>query len=84
MGRRERRRCADELKAEVVGLVRSSGKSLREVSRDLDLTESAVRAWVERAKTQASRPGGLTAAERQEPGRRRRQVRVLEEERTTP
>ena len=82
MGRRERRRCADEFKAEVVGLVRSSGKSLREVSRDLDLTESAVRAWVQRADSQSSNGGSLSAAEREELSRLRRQVRVLEEERT--
>jgi transposase len=82
MGRRERRRFTDEFKAEVVGLVRSSGKSIPEVSRDLDLTESAVRGWVQRAETQSSRSGGLTAAEREELARLRRQVRVLEEERT--
>ncbi|MGH7642984.1 MAG: transposase, partial [Candidatus Dormibacteria bacterium] len=42
MGRRERRRFTDEFKAEVVGLVRS-GQNVAEVSRDLDLTQSAVR-----------------------------------------
>ncbi len=82
MGRRERRRFTDEFKAEVVGLVRASGKSSPEVSRDLDLTASAVRGWVQRAETQGSSPGGLTAAEREELGRLRRQVRLLEEERT--
>jgi transposase len=82
LGRRERRRFTDEFKAEVVGLVRTSGKSIPEVGQDLDLTESAVRAWVQRAETQGGRPGGLTAAERDELGRLRRQVRVLEEERT--
>jgi transposase-like protein len=81
MGRRERRRFTDEFKAEVVGLVRSSDKSVAEVSRDLDLSESAVRTWVQRAETQDSRQGCLGAAERDELGRLRRQVRVLEEER---
>ena len=47
MGRRERRRLTDEFKAEVVGLVRSSGKSIPEVGRDLDLNESAVTAWLQ-------------------------------------
>ena len=70
------------IKAEVVGLVRTRGQSIPEVSRDLDLTESAVRGWVQRAETQTSRPGGLTTAEREELGRLRRQVRQLEEERT--
>ena len=78
MGRRERRRFTDEFKAEVVGLVRS-GRSVAEVSRDLDLTESAVRTWVHRAEDRGS---SLSVAEREELSRLRRQVRVLEEERT--
>jgi transposase-like protein len=49
MARRERRKFSDEYKAEVVALVRSSGKSIGEISRDLDLTETAVREWVQRA-----------------------------------
>ena len=82
MGRRERRRFTDEFKTEVVGLARSSGKSIPEGSRDLDLTESAVRAWVQRADSRSSHGGSLSAAEREELSRLRRQVRVLEEERT--
>jgi transposase len=72
MGRRERRRFADESKAEVVCLVRSSGKSIPGVTRDLDVTESAVGGWVQRAEAQGSKPGGLTATERGELGRLRR------------
>ena len=49
MARRERRKFTDEFKAEVVTLVGSSGKSIGEISRDLDLTETAVREWVKRA-----------------------------------
>jgi transposase len=45
MARRERRRFSDEYKAEVVALVRSSGKTVGAISRDLDLTETAVRDW---------------------------------------
>ena len=82
MGRRERRRFTDEFKTEVVGLARSSGKSIPEGSRDLDLTESAVRGWVQRAESQGGHQSSLNAAEREERARQRRQVRVLEEERT--
>ncbi len=46
MARRERRKFTDEFKAEVVALVGSSGKSIGQISRDLDLTETAVREWV--------------------------------------
>ncbi len=82
MARRERRRFSDEYKAEVVALVRSSGKSAGAISRDLGLTETAVRDWVKRAEIDGGKRNGLTTAEREELSRLRRQVRVLEEERT--
>jgi transposase len=82
MARRERRKFSDEYKAEVVALVRSSGKSIGEISRDLGLTETAVREWVQRADVDGGKRNGLTTAEREELSRLRRQVRVLEEERS--
>jgi transposase len=84
MARRERRKFSDEYKAEVVGLVRSSGKSIGEIRRDLDLTETAVREWVQRADVDGGKRNGLSSAERDELSRLRRQVRVLEEERSIP
>ena len=81
MARRERRRFTDEYKAEVVALVHSSGKTIGEVSRDLDLTETAVREWVQRAEVEGGRRPGLTTAERDELSRLRRENRVLREER---
>ena len=45
---RPRRKYDDEFKANVVALVRD-GQSVAEVSRNLDLTPSAVRTWLERA-----------------------------------
>ena len=62
MARRERRKLTDEFKAEVVTLVRSSGKSIGEISRDLDLTETAVREWVRRAEVDGGARDGLTTA----------------------
>ncbi len=82
MARKERRKFSDEYKAEVVALVRSSGKSIGAVSRDLDLTETAVREWVKRADVDGGKRNCLTTAEREELSRLRRQVRVLEEERS--
>ena len=82
MARRESREITDEMKAEVVALVRSSGKSIGEISRDLDLTETAVREWVQRSQVDGGVRDGLTTAAREEIIRLRRQVRVLEEERT--
>ena len=45
---RPRRKYNDEFKAEVVALVRG-GQTVAEVSRNLDLTASAVRTWIDRA-----------------------------------
>jgi transposase len=80
MARRERRKFTDEFKAEVVALVRTSGKSIGQISRDL--TETAVREWVQRVQVDGGTRDGLTTAAREEIIRLRRQVRVLEEERT--
>jgi transposase len=80
--RRPRRQFRDEYKASVVRLVLDEGKTAGAVARDLDLTETAVRAWVERARAdRTDGKTGLTSTEREELTRLRRQVRVLEEER---
>jgi transposase len=79
---RRRRYFPPEYKAEVVELVRSTGKTVGQVAKELDLTETAVREWVKRADLDAGRRSdGLTAAEREELRRLRRQVRDLQEER---
>ena len=49
-GRRVRRAFSAEYKAEVVELCRSSGRTVGEVARDLDLTATAVRRWVMQGK----------------------------------
>jgi transposase len=82
MARRERRKFSDEYKAEVVAVVRSAEKNIGEISRDLDRTETAAREWVQRADVDGGKRNGLTTAERDELSRLRRQVRVLEEERS--
>ncbi len=48
--RRKRRQFSDEYKAEVVELIRTSGKSIGSVCRDMDLGETVVRRWVEKAE----------------------------------
>jgi transposase len=68
-----------EYKAEVVELIRTTGKSVGQVARELDLTETAVRQWVRQADLDAGRRSdGLTIAERDE---LRRENRDLREER---
>ena len=79
--RRDRRAFSDGHKAEEVALCRTSGKSIREISRDLDLTESSVRRWLRQAEIDSGVRPGLTTDEREELSRLRRENRVLREER---
>jgi transposase len=83
MGKRARRKFTAEYKAEVVRLVLDGGKSVGQVSRELDLTESAVRNWVRQAKIDAGRgpAGALTTAERAELVALRREAKQLRMER---
>jgi transposase-like protein len=83
MERRKRRAFTREFKAETVRLVVEGGRSIAEVARDLDLTESALRLWVHQAEVDAGRgkPGELTTAEREELQRLRREVKTLRLER---
>jgi transposase len=78
---RRRRSFTLEFKAQTVDLVRTSGKPIAEVCRDLDLTETAVRRWVAQAEIDAGRREGLTTAEREELTQLRKEVRVLRQER---
>jgi transposase len=79
---RPRRFFPPEYKAEVVELIRTTGKAVGQVARELDLTETAVRQWVKQADLDAGRRiDGLTTAERDELRQLRREVRDLREER---
>src|SRR5512139_2944424 len=79
MERRKRRAFTKEFKAETIRLVVEGRRSIPEVARDLDLTESALRAWVRQAEVDAGRgnPGALTTQEREELGRLRCEVKTL-------
>jgi transposase len=79
---RPRRRFDEEFKAQPVRLVLDEGKSVGSVARDLDLTETALREWVNRARADRTKGRtGLTTAEREELTRLRRENRILQEER---
>src|SRR6266478_798125 len=81
--RRKRRSFSPEFKAETVRLVQGSEKSLGTIARELDLTETALRAWVRQAEVDAGRgrAGALTTDEREELARLRRDVKRLQMER---
>ncbi len=80
MGRkkaRRRRSFTKEFKAEVVALVRQPGNSAASVARDLDLTETAIRAWVKQTDIDEGHRDGLTTSEREELAQLRRENRRL-------
>ena len=80
--RRARRQFTDEFKASAVRLVLDEGKTVAAAARDLDLTETALREWVNRARADRTNgKTGLTTAEREELARLRKEVRILREER---
>ena len=80
--RRRRRSYTDEFKASAVRLVLDEGRSVAGAARDLEVTESALRTWVEHARADRSGgPTGLTTAEREELTRLRKENRILLEER---
>ena len=64
-------------------LVLGEGKTIGAAARDLDLTESSLRNWVERARADRGKgkPGVLTTAEREELGPLRKENRELRMER---
>ena len=82
ISRRSRRSFTDEFKAGAVRLVIDEGKTISQVARNLDLTTSALRTWVERVRADRSKgKTGLTTVEREELSKLRKQVRELTMER---
>lgn len=80
---RVRRKFTPEFKAEVVRLCRTAGETVGQVSKRLDLTETAVRRWVEQAEVDevGGTPNALTTAEREELQQLRRENKRLQMER---
>jgi transposase len=77
---RPRRSFTSEFKAEIVECCLRGDRSVGQVARDFDLTETAVRAWVHQAETDAGQRPGLTSDERAELARLRRENRSLRED----
>jgi transposase len=63
--RRPRQRFDDDFKAQSAHLVLDEGKNVGSVVRELDLTETALREWVKRARAdRTERKTRLTTTER--------------------
>ncbi len=83
MARQKRRKFTAEFKAETVKLIRESDRSVGEICKDLDLSETAVRRWVKQAEIDAGKgtAGAPTTDELEELRRLRRENRELRQER---
>ena len=81
--KRTRRSFTEAFKAGAGRLVLDEGKTVGAAARDLDVTESSLRNWVERARADRGngKPGVLTTAEREELSRLRKDNRELRMER---
>ena len=71
MTKRRRRSFSPEFKAEVVELCRQPGRNPASVAKELDLTETAVRGWLNQAAIDAGTRPGVTSAEAEENARLR-------------
>ena len=84
MGKKPRRRRSftPEFKAEIVELCQRGDRSVGQVAKDFDLTETAVREWVKQAERDTgTRSGsGLASTEREELAQLRRENRRLRED----
>jgi transposase len=84
---RARRSFTPEFKADIVAACLRGDRTVGQVARDFDLTETAVRAWVKQAEIDGSAGSGapassgpLTSDERAELARLRRENRRLAED----
>jgi len=84
MGKKPRRRRSftAEFKAEIVDLCQRGDRSVGQVARDFDLTETAVREWVKQAERDSGArvDGGVSSTEREELAQLRRENRRLRED----
>ena len=78
---RPRRSFTAEFKAEIVELCQRGDRSIGQIAKDFDLTETAVREWLRQADRDAGTgDGGLTTSEKDELAQLRRENRRLRED----
>jgi transposase len=71
----------EQFRREAVELVKKRGQPVREIAKDLGVTEQSLRTWVKQYEVDVGKRDGLSSEEREELRRLRRRVRTLEEER---
>jgi len=72
---------SEEFKRDAVALMRSGGRPVPQLAKELGVSEGSLRNWASQRDVDEGRAEGLTSAERDELRRLRREVRVLSEER---
>jgi transposase len=70
-----------EFKREAVQLLRSSGRSVPQLAKELGVSPQSLRNWASQRDVDEGRAEGLSSDEREELRRLRREVKVLVEER---
>lgn len=70
-----------EFRAEAVRLLRSSGRPIPQLAKELGISEQSLRNWGRQVEVDDGRAAGLTTDEREELRRLRREVKTLTEER---
>lgn len=70
-----------EFRAEAVRLAKASGDSIRQISKDLGVSNQTLRNWVAQDDVDAGRKSGLTSDERARMRELERENRKLREER---
>lgn len=82
MPQRYQRSYPPEFRREAVGLVKASGRSVREVAGELGVSYESLRLWLRQDQLdRGEREDGLTTDQLDELRRLRKQVRELEQER---
>jgi transposase len=74
-------RYSKEFKTEAVQLLRSSGRSIPQLAKELGVSEGSLRNWLKQADIDEGKTQGLTSDERDELRRLRRENNILKQER---
>ena len=75
------KRYPDEFKREAVELLKTSGRPLAQIARELGVSTESLRLWRKQAEIDAGEREGLTSEEREELRRLRHDNRILKQER---